>query len=335
MKVRAYLQGGLGNQCFIYATARALCERPLLDLDYLAEDWVFKRNLSLDKFKCQFDVAPLSFRPVRLFKRFRYAILKRFFRRLNGGAEQKDHKTSLRPSTANNSLPRSSTTSIFKFGSYLAELPPYRYADLNFKRQTSNLRLTLDGYWQSEKHFYSIREALVNEFRLKDDSWVEADPICRQIDVEGESAFLHVRTYKEIPGQEDGRAAFQMVDFYQRAIAYLQEAVGVKKFFVFSDDIAIARKIISREERDNNALPLSSVQNAEFVYVENGSQLQDFERMRRCKHGIVADSSFSWWAGWLGEQERLLRGESALRLHVDRRVMNDDYWPDRWVAVKG
>ena len=73
----------------------------------------------------------------------------------------------------------------------------------------------------------------------------------------------------------------------------------------------------------------------EFAYDTGGGYLRDFMLMRLCRHGVVADSSFSWWAGWLGEQDRLARGESALRLHVDRRVMNDDYWPDRWVAVKG
>lgn len=46
--VRAYLQGGLGNQCFIYATARALALRVgadlELDLDYFGEDKAYARQ---------------------------------------------------------------------------------------------------------------------------------------------------------------------------------------------------------------------------------------------------------------------------------------------------
>ena len=52
-----------------------------------------------------------------------------------------------------------------------------------------------------------------------------------------------------------------------------------------------------------------------------------------CRHGIVADSSFSWWAGWLGEQERVLRGDRALRLHVNKIVMSADFWPGLLAGV--
>ena len=55
-KVIAYLQGGLGNQSFVYAAARALAidAGAYLECDgrLFCMDKVFKRRLELDQFEC-------------------------------------------------------------------------------------------------------------------------------------------------------------------------------------------------------------------------------------------------------------------------------------------
>lgn len=187
--------------------------------------------------------------------------------------------------------------------------------------------LLLDGYWQSEKYFLDAKEQLLLDFRLRDGSWVASDPLARQIGAEANSIFLHVRSYKEVPRKSDGRCAIDMRDYYRNALRYLRERMGNGTVFVFSDDLGWSRRHVLTDD---------VLKDSPFNFVfdsANSSQLRDFTLMRMCKHGIVADSSFSWWAGWLGEQDRLSRGEEALRLHVNRRVMNDDFWPDRWIAI--
>lgn len=57
----------------------------------------------------------------------------------------------------------------------------------------------------------------------------------------------------------------------------------------------------------------------------------DAERAMLMRHGVVANSSFSWWAGWLGEMES---PANCIRIRLDIRCMNDDYWPERWIAVR-
>lgn len=160
----------------------------------------------------------------------------------------------------------------------------------------------------------------------------------QQIRAAENSVFLHVRSYKEVPGKVDGQRARQMIDYYQKAITYILKHIENPAFFIFSDDITFARELVS---------PLFLAQGSPAcTYIEPlcsksitsnsklpSAQIRDFTLMRMCKHGIVADSSFSWWAGWLGEQERLLKGENPIRLRVCRRVMNDDFWPARWVAI--
>lgn len=295
--VYSYLQGGLGNQCFIYAAARALALRTGVGLcfntDLFWEDRVYQRRLALNSFNCDLSFAPVRPKAVRVCEALRSRLALKF------GCSA---------------------------GNYLCEKRSFRYCPLPLEW---NGRLVLDGYWQSEKYFYDCKNQLVRDFRLKDDTWLRTDALAQRIQKSKNPIFLHVRSYKEVPGKSDGRCALQMTTYYRNALQYMAANVARGEVFVFSDDLVWARRHILTNEM-TRGMPF------EFVYDDGtSSQLRDFMLMRLCRHGIVADSSFSWWAGWLGEQEHLTRGESVLRLHIGRRVMNDDFWPERWVAIQG
>ena len=58
-------------------------------------------------------------------------------------------------------------------------------------------------------------------------------------------------------------------------------------FFVFSDDIPWARE------------PLGRLGTCVFVDQNSGAASEDLRLMSACKHQIIANSSFSWWAAWL------------------------------------
>lgn len=99
------------------------------------------------------------------------------------------------------------------------------------------------------------------------------------------SAFLHVRSYREVQGCEDGSLAVRMVSFYQEAIRRLTQMTSGVRFFVFSDDVAFANELVSPflDESATFVEPVAGADNA----------LRDFTLMRMCRHGVVADSSFS------------------------------------------
>ena len=315
MNITAYLQGGLGNQCFIYATSRALALKGqcgvVLDLDYLAEDWVYKRKLSLGWFNCICEPKQSAFKIVRVLKSLRYKLLRDWHGKSKEGEL------------------------VARIGNYCWDVRPFR-----FRRLPAEWRgtLTLDGYWQSEKYFYDIREQLLKDFRLKEEGWLSEDSMAQQIQATENSVFLHVRSYKEVPGREDGQCARQMIDYYRRAIDYILRHVENPAFFIFSDDVSFARELVSPLFSAFGYPACTFIEPLCSKAITSNSklpsaQIRDFTLMRLCRHGIVADSSFSWWAGWLGEQEWLAKGKKPLRLHVDRVVLNDDFWPDRWIAI--
>ena len=292
--VRAYLKGGLGNQCFIYAAARAAVLRTgselLLDGSYFKEDKVYRRSFSLDCFNYAGTKVADASRAERMFRKVRYALLRDRRQRL---------------------------------GNYCCDMRPFRYRPLP-KDWCGTL--VLDGYFQSERYFSDVREHILADFTLKDATWLESDPLANQIRTAEHSIFLHVRSYKEVPGKEDGRCAMWLVRYYRDALLRLEGELPSGRVFVFSDDIEWARV--------NVLAGIEGKSRLEFVFNGAGSsQERDFALMRLCRHGILADSSFSWWAGWLGEQECMQKGVKSLRLHVDKYVLNADFWPERWVAI--
>lgn len=296
-KIVANLRGGLGNQCFIYATARALTLKTnsmlVLDDGYFLDDTIYHRSFSLEPFAL---MSIISARQTKLFsERF---LLRTLYWAFQGR--------------------------LSRLGNTIYDKRPFRYRVLPISWHGT---LTLDGYWQSEKYFYDVREQILADFTLRDVSWLKDDAVANQIAAVENSVFLHVRSYKEVPGKEGGECALRMADYYQNALARLQGEIGGGTVFVFSDDIEWTKaKFIRRWCEDFSKF--------EFCVSDGeSSQLRDFTLMRMCKHGIVADSSFSWWAGWLGEQERIMKGEMPIRLRVNRRVMNDDFWPERWRAI--
>ena len=263
-RVVAYLQGGLGNQCFIYAAARAIALRAgaelALDGSYFREDKIYRRRFALGDFNFVGQRPADVAKPLRLFRKIRYALLRDRLSRL---------------------------------GNYLCDRRPFMFRPL-----PSNWRgtLTVDGYFQSERYFQDVADQILADFMLKDATWMEHDPIALQIRDTENSVFLHVRSYKEVPGEEDGRCALRLVQYYREAIAHIEGLLQSGRVFVFSDDVEWAKANVLAGIVDRSRL--------EFVF--NGadsSQLRDFTLMRLCKHGILADSSFSWWAGWLGERE--------------------------------
>jgi hypothetical protein len=77
-------------------------------------------------------------------------------------------------------------------------------------------------------------------------------------------------------------------DYYRQALQLLSERSFPLNCFVFSDDLDWCKK---------NLKFLPNV-----VFVENPDAAQaskDMMLMSRCKHNIIANSTFSWWAAWL------------------------------------
>lgn len=300
--VRAYLQGGLGNQCFIYATARALSLRAgaslELDFDYFKEDKVYRRQFELDAYQIAGSWKLGSCKPIRVAKKIRYAVASKL--RLNG------------------------------LGNYQNDYYPYPYRELPTMWRGA---LTLDGYWQSERYYYDAREQLLQDFQLKDKSWMEADKIAMAIQGAKCPVFVHMRSYKEVPSNDGAMPVTE--HFYEKAIQKLRERLGKElTLFLFSDDLLWAQERMSRIDAVKGMNVILSNNNGQGGGRDEQipSNIRDFELLRMCHHGIVANSSFSRFAAWLGEQQNLKDGRHPLYIHNSKK--KNGYCPDRWMRIE-
>lgn len=299
--VEAYLQGGLGNQCFIYAAARAMAldagARVVLRGDRFVGDG-YKRQFSLDDFHCDYELKSARPKVVRLMHYYYHAVIKKLGR--------------------------------WRLFNTINEKVCFSYHPM----PTSWVgRISIDGYWQSEKYFERHAGEIAADFRLKDDSWLKQDKLAQQILADDKSVFLHVRSYKDIPQYKDGSCALP-ISYYEKAIAYLREEVAGGTIYVFSDDLPWAIERLGAIAAQNGFVMVPVVPDGNLLPKGkySSSYLRDFTLMRLCRHGIIADSSFSWWAGWLGEHEWLKKDRECLRIRPDKMNVYD-FYPERWIKV--
>ena len=108
-------------------------------------------------------------------------------------------------------------------------------------------------------------------------------------------------------------------EYYRKAIELIAKRVDSPKYFVFSDDIEWVKEHIE-------------IPNAVFVSQKDIADHEELVLMSKCKHAIIANSSFSWWGAWLNANPNKL--VIAPKQWVsDSRVNTVDAIPAEWVRI--
>lgn len=177
----------------------------------------------------------------------------------------------------------------------------------------------LDGFWQSEKYFKPIRSVLLEELSLKNGLTEEAQALADKI-ISSNAVSVHIRRgdYVSDKNVNSHHGALQL-DFYQNAMEALKQQTNVDHAYVFSDDIKWCKENIKFD------LTTSFV---EFTTKVSGSE--EMMLMSKCKHNIIANSSFSWWAAWLNrnESKRVVAPKNWFT-----SVENPDIYPEGWIKL--
>jgi hypothetical protein len=144
----------------------------------------------------------------------------------------------------------------------------------------------LDGYWQSEKYFESIRVSILNEITIQSNSAAYLS-FRKQIISANNAIFIHVRRGDYISNPETLKFhGVKELGYYKTALTKLRSSFNSLSIFIFSDDIEYVK---------NNFAWIGD-------YTIIDGNLKDYEElmlMSECKHAIIANSSFSWWGAWL------------------------------------
>jgi hypothetical protein len=180
----------------------------------------------------------------------------------------------------------------------------------------------LHGYWQSEKYFRQIASVILADFTFKipfTSRNAELADHIKQVD----AVSLHVRRGDYVRNEKtNARHGLCSLQYYQAAIQNISEKVEQSHFFIFSDDIAWAK--------DNLSMDLP----CQYVDLNRGAEsYNDMHLMSVCRHHIIANSSFSWWAAWLNpDQEKIV--VAPKKWFADEKKLNiKDLFPQGWVTL--
>lgn len=146
----------------------------------------------------------------------------------------------------------------------------------------------LIGFWQSEKYFVEIASLLRQEFTLRTRPSEESEQLAVEI-TRGDSVSVHIRRTDFVSNPANNRIhGASSLAYYYSAVEKMVPKLSAPHFYVFSDDLGWSR----------NNLHLNYP--TTFV-VHNGVErdVEDLWLLSRCKHHIIANSSFSWWGAWL------------------------------------
>lgn len=272
-KVVVLIKGGLGNQLFCYAAARRLAvingaELVVDDVSGFNSDHQYRREYGLDHFHIAGRKATPSER-LQPLGRYRRYLAKRMSNRRAFGQRR-----------------------------YLAQ----EKQDFDARLLDFNVEKTvyLDGYWQSEKYFKDIQDIIRKDLTITPPS----DAINRRISEEinqNVGIALHMRWFNSPEGVGGDNIE---KEYYSRAIEYMESELSSPHYFLFSDNIAAARKkIVLPEDR----LTLVAHNSGDRAAVS------DLWLMTQCRHFITANSTFSWWGAWLGGRQDKIVVTPALK----------------------
>lgn len=180
--------------------------------------------------------------------------------------------------------------------------------------------IILDGYWQSYKYFELYNKDIISEFKFPSKPKPRNKKIIKDIK-SSNSVLIHVRRgdYNTKRGKQFH--GLLPMNYYNKAVADISKRVKQPMFFIFSDEIEWCR------------------QNFDFKYPtefidSNSSNTgpEDMQMMSACKHMIIANSSFSWWAAWLNRNpDKIVYAPLAWFKGAGHII--DDRIPPSWIKI--
>ncbi|MBD3627858.1 alpha-1,2-fucosyltransferase [Cyclobacterium sp.] len=149
--------------------------------------------------------------------------------------------------------------------------------------------LYLRGYWNAHIYFDSVVGIMREHIQLKSTFQSEAYRSVLRIINNCESVAVHIRR-GDYAKNSDYLNYFGLttIEYFQNAIEFIEQTISFPQFFIFTDDVEWVNSHLS--------LPESSTLVSDEV---NGVDFLEFDLMRKCRHQIISNSTFSWWAARL------------------------------------
>lgn len=181
-----------------------------------------------------------------------------------------------------------------------------------------------EGYFQHKAYFECVEKILRDEFCLKNSLDEASLAYKNKISNTPNSCLLHIR-------RGDYLNASNVINllegnYYNNALKLIKSRLESPHIFVFSDDIAYCKENLFCH------LDSAVVKNIDFHFVENAATdaVIELELMKACQNAIIANSTFSIWAAYLmNNPSKIIIAPKAF-FYNDESIANKLY-PSTWI----
>lgn len=176
-----------------------------------------------------------------------------------------------------------------------------------------------DGFFQSYRYLDPIRSELLREISIKGGIRRELGVLIDDM-ASSNSVSIHVRRGDYVENKKTKKDHFVCNDdYYKKAISLITNKVEKPRFFIFSDDINWVKENFS-------------LSNVIFVSDQGLSDYEELILMSHCKHNIIANSSFSFWAAWLNNNgNKIIIAPKIWNRRYDKHYK--DLAPLEWIRI--
>lgn len=175
-----------------------------------------------------------------------------------------------------------------------------------------------DGYWQSYEYLDFDESFLKSHIVLDCNLVKDKAGLITEIS-NSQSVSIHIRRGDYISIKVNA-TIFHLcsLDYYFNAINYMNSLFTDIRYYIFSDDIEWTKLHFKGNQ---------------YHFMEANAPFEDLYFMSKCKHNIIANSTFSWWGAWLNENPNKII-IAPKQWYVEKlNYMSDKLIPNTWIRI--
>jgi hypothetical protein len=179
----------------------------------------------------------------------------------------------------------------------------------------------LDGYFQHHFHLNKIRNLLLQDFAfpaLNETSlrWAA------KISSSENPVSVHVRRGDYLKPAHKSFHGLLPLTYYKEAIQVLDKRLNKPTYFIFSEDHEWCRTAF---QFLGDLAIIVQTQDADWA---------DMCLMSKCKHHVIANSSFSWWAAWLNpSDDKVVVAPKNWYINEQENNKTQTLIPKTWIRI--
>jgi hypothetical protein len=196
----------------------------------------------------------------------------------------------------------------------------YEQSVLDMIHSNSDSNFLLNGYWQTSKYFKEFEKEIRKDFTFRDEIENSNSYVKEMLnDIKSKnSVLLNIRRTDYLSTNYHGVMGKEYID---KGVKLIESKIKNPRYFLFSDDLDWCRENI---KLSNMTIVDHSYKGDRFSYY--------LQLMKNCKHFIIPNSSFAWWAAWLNQDKNKIV-IAPKQWFTDTNINTTDLTPDDWIRI--